>query len=208
MILPETALLFFGASVALALAPGPDNIFVLAQSALHGRVAGFFVTLGLCTGLLVHTVAVSLGVAAVIQASSTAFQILKIAGASYLVYLAWGAFRAQPVQDGREQGMVLGKSKLYFRGVLMNLSNPKVIIFFLAFLPQFVDAGKDPVWRQILILGFIFMIATLLVFTSVAWTAGTLGTALKKSPGVQLIINRVAGTVFLALALKLLFSRN
>jgi len=94
MIPFETVAIFFAASVALALAPGPDNIFVLTQSALHGRKAGLLVTIGLCTGLLVHTAAVSFGVAAIFQTSTTAFNILKIVGAMYLLYLAWQAFRA------------------------------------------------------------------------------------------------------------------
>ncbi|MGB5438848.1 MAG: LysE family translocator, partial [Gammaproteobacteria bacterium] len=93
MIPFDTACIFFAASIALALAPGPDNIFVLTQSAMHGRVAGMLVTLGLCTGILVHTTAVSLGVAAVFQTSSVAFNSLKVLGAVYLLYLAWRAFR-------------------------------------------------------------------------------------------------------------------
>jgi threonine/homoserine/homoserine lactone efflux protein len=94
MIPIETIAVFFAASVALAFAPGPDNIFVLTQSALHGRKAGLLVTIGLCTGLLAHTAAVSLGVAAIFQTSALAFNILKIVGAIYLLYLAWQAFRA------------------------------------------------------------------------------------------------------------------
>ena len=94
MIPLETVTIFFAASVALALAPGPDNIFVLTQSALHGRAAGLFVTIGLCTGLLAHTTAVSLGIAAVFATSTVAFNVLKIIGAGYLLYLAWKAFRA------------------------------------------------------------------------------------------------------------------
>ncbi|HEY5931038.1 MAG TPA: LysE family translocator, partial [Burkholderiales bacterium] len=94
MIPLDSVLVFFTASALLALAPGPDNIFVLTLSALHGRKAGLLVTLGLCTGLVGHTLAVALGIAALFQASAIAFAALKIAGACYLLYLAWGAFRA------------------------------------------------------------------------------------------------------------------
>ena len=94
MIPLDTMGAFFAASVLLALAPGPDNIFVLTQSALHGKIPGLCVTLGLCTGLLVHTSAVALGMAAVFKASALAFNIIKILGAAYLLYLAWLSFRA------------------------------------------------------------------------------------------------------------------
>ena len=97
MLTLDTTLAFFGLSILLSLSPGPDNVFVLMQSATHGRKAGLLVTLGLCTGLIGHTAAVALGLAALLAASATAFTLLKLAGAAYLLYLAWGAFRAPVV---------------------------------------------------------------------------------------------------------------
>jgi threonine/homoserine/homoserine lactone efflux protein len=120
----------FAASVVLALAPGPDNIFVLTQSALHGRSASLLVTMGLCTGLLVHTAAVSFGVAALIQTSQYAFTILKFAGAAYLLYLAWQAIRAARSKIPVDANSQLTAGQLYRRGIIMNVTNPKVSILF------------------------------------------------------------------------------
>ena len=203
MLSVETIVTFSVASVALGLAPGPDNIFVLTQSALHGRSAGIAVMLGLCTGLIGHSLAVAFGVAAIFQTSAIAFSVLKVVGAAYLLYLAWKAFRASVEKlDGEECGEV-GLWKLYRRGIIMNITNPKVSIFFLAFLPQFVDAKRGPVSLQILALGGLFVLATILVFGSIALLAGTLGGWLNRSARTQRILNRVAGTVFVCLALKL-----
>ena len=203
MIPLETASVFFAATVALALSPGPDNIFVLTQSALYGRSAGLLVTLGLCTGLIGHTAAVALGVAAVFATSAVAFNILKFCGAAYLLYLAWGAFRAGPADIGAGPQSSLGGWRLYRRGVIMNITNPKVAIFFLAFLPQFASPERGPLPQQILVLGALFMAATLMVFGSIAIFAGYIGDWLRESKRAQLALNRVAGVVFVALALRL-----
>lgn len=208
MIPIETIVLFFGVSVALALAPGPDNIFVLTQSALYGRKAGVLVTAGLCTGLLVHTAAVSLGVAAIFQTSVLAFNILKIVGAGYLLYLAWLAFRAGAAKIDDSGGTKLEWRKLYARGVVMNITNPKVAIFFLAFLPQFADPARGSITIQMLIFGGIFIVATFFIFGSIAWSAGFLGEWLKGSDKAQVIMNRIAGTVFAGLALRLATSER
>lgn len=208
MIPIETVALFLTASVALALAPGPDNIFVLTQSALHGRKAGILVTLGLCTGLLVHTSAVALGVAVIFQTSELAFTILKVVGALYLLYLAVQAFRASASKLDEGENTSLSWQKLYGRGIVMNITNPKVAIFFLAFLPQFADPSLGPITVQMLLFGGLFMVATLLVFGSVAWFAGFLGEWLKGSEKAQVVMNRVAGTIFAGLALRLVISER
>ena len=204
MIPFEIASVFFIASVLLALAPGPDNIFVLTQSALHGKGAGLLVTIGLCTGLLVHTTAVSLGVAAVFKTSSLAFNLLKAVGAMYLLYLAWQSFRAGTAAIPKDEISSLSQLQLYVRGLIMNVTNPKVAIFFLAFLPQFADPARGSLTLQIFLLGALFLLAALIVFGSIAMGAGFLGEWLRKSRRVQVIMNWVAGTVFIVLALKLL----
>lgn len=207
-ITPDVLSLFVLSSCALALAPGPDNIFVLTQSAMNGRAAGLLVTLGLCTGLLFHTAAVAVGVAAIFAASVLAFTILKVVGAAYLVYLAWGAFRATgSVQQSDDATSVSGRS-LYFRGVIMNITNPKVAIFFLAFLPQFADPDRGSVTWQIILFGAIFMVATLFIFGSVAWFSGFVGEKIRKSPKVQAAINKLAGIVFLGLAARLIVTER
>jgi threonine/homoserine/homoserine lactone efflux protein len=201
----DTIWLFTLASIALGVAPGPDNIFVLAQSSQHGVKAGLLVTLGLCTGLIFHTALVVFGVALIFQTSILAFTLLKVVGACYLIYLAWQAFRA-----GSSQGLsreVSGGS-LYLRGIIMNVTNPKVAIFFLAFLPQFVDPSLGQVSLQVVQLGGIFIVATWMVFSGVAVTAGALGRWLQSSARAQLWLNRIAGMVFLALALRLLVTEK
>lgn len=205
MLIPtETIAAFFLASVLLGLAPGPDNIFVLTQSALHGRSAGLIVVMGLCTGLLVHTTAVSFGVAAIFQASAAAFTALKLIGGAYLLYLAWGAFRASARELHTDQNSKLNNRRLYARGIIMNITNPKVSIFFLAFLPQFVSPDRGRLTLQLMALGGVFIIATLLVFSGIAVLGGSFGEWLNRSPRAQRIINWIAGTVFAALALKLI----
>ncbi len=150
MIAFETLITFFTAAVLLALVPGPDNIFVLTQSALRGRSSGIVVMLGLCTDLIVHSVAVALGVAVIFQTSSVAFSILKFIGAGYLIYLAWQAFRAPAEEISGKSGTKIGHGQLYRRGIIMNITNPKVAIFFLAFLPQFADPAKGSITIQMM----------------------------------------------------------
>ncbi len=204
----ETTITFFTASLLLALAPGPDNIFVLTQSALRGGAAGILVTLGLCTGLVVHTVAVACGAAVIFEQSTTAYSALKFVGAGYLLYLAWLAFTTGatkvPVQvEGRFE-----RVRLYRRGIIMNLTNPKVSVFFLAFLPQFTDPSRGPVGLQIAMLGGWFILATILVFTAIAVLSGVLNQWFTKSDRLQTSLNWIAGCVFVGLALKLAGSQQ
>ncbi len=203
MIPIETLVTFFMASVLLGLAPGPDNIFVLTQSALRGKLAGMLVTLGLCTGLVVHTTAVAFGVAVVFQASALAFTALKLGGAGYLLYLAWQAWRASAERISAGRKNELRYATLYRRGIIMNVTNPKVSIFFLAFLPQFADPARGSLTLQMLLLGGVFIVSTILVFGSIALLAGSIGQWLNRSPKTQVVMNRIAGVVFLGLALKL-----
>ncbi|WP_024872599.1 LysE family translocator [Tolumonas lignilytica] len=199
----DTFLLFLTASFILCLAPGPDNIFVLTQSMLRGSASGILVTLGLSTGLLVHTSAVALGVAVIFQQSLLAFTVLKLCGAAYLLYLAWGAFRAGAGGLGASKAISLNKLALYRRGIVMNITNPKVSIFFLAFLPQFTNPAKGHLTLQLLQLGAVFIICTLVVFGLISLLAGKLGNWFSQSPQAEIVMNRVAGSVFAALAIKL-----
>lgn len=203
MIPFDTALLFVSVGLALALVPGPDNIFVLTQSALHGKIAGVAVTLGLASGLLFHTTAVALGVAVIFQTSQYAFVALKYAGAAYLLYLAWKAFKASKSQFDDDRPPAETVPKLYLRGLIMNIANPKITIFFLAFLPQFVDPLHGSLVAQFYQLGALMFVITVIVFGVVAFAAGALGDWLKASPKAQIWINRVSGLVFIALAAKL-----
>ena len=202
----EALLAFFITSLLLALAPGPDNIFVLTQSALRGKAAGLAVTMGLCTGLIVHTSAVALGLAAIFAASSLAFTVLKLCGAAYLLWLAWQAFRASATEITAVAGDQLTGWQLYRRGILMNITNPKVSIFFLAFLPQFADPARGSLTLQMLLLGGLFILATIVIFGGIALVSGILGNWLSRSPAVQRLMNRLTGAIFVALALRLVLS--
>jgi len=204
----ETMLLFITASTLLALAPGPDNIFVLTQSMIKGAKPGIFVTLGLCSGLVFHTSAVALGVAAIFQTSIVAFNILKFIGAGYLLYLAYMSFMSNSKSKVEADKSSLSPFKLYKRGVIMNITNPKVSIFFLAFLPQFTNPSIGSVTMQIFVLGAIFMGCTLVIFSSIALVAGKLGNWFNRLDNAENILNKVAGTVFAGLALKLAMSER
>ncbi|AFL68173.1 LysE family translocator [Sulfurospirillum barnesii] len=202
----QTVLMFIGASTLLALAPGPDILFVLTQSMSKGSRSGMVIALGLCSGLVFHTTAVALGVAVIFQSSELAFTLLKLFGAGYLLYLAWMAFRDASRSKLNLDKTPLALSALYRRGILMNITNPKVSIFFLAFLPQFTNPALGSVTVQIFSLGALFMLCALSVFTLVSLLAGKLGAWFSKTPYGERILNYLAGTVFTALAVKLVFT--
>lgn len=211
LLSPDVAIGFFGIAVLLALSPGPDNLFVITLSALRGVRAGLWVVLGLCSGLIVHTLAVSWGVAALFAASATAFTVLKLLGAAYLLYLAWGAWNAPAsvVDDsGGPSVPDMTPMQAWLRGVIMNLTNPKVILFFLAFLPQFSNPARGSVAVQTFLLGLIFILAAGLTFSTLALLAGSIGRKLQRSASAQTWLNRSASVVFAGLALKLLVSQR
>lgn len=207
IIAPDVLIAFTAVALLLCLSPGPDNLFVLAQSALYGRTAGLRITLGLCTGLVIHTAAVALGVAALLKSFPLAFNALKVAGAAYLLYLALQAFRAAPMALSADRARQPDSWQLYRRGIIMNVSNPKVSLFFLALLPQFVDPDRGALWLQFVLLGVVFMFSTLLVFALLALLAGSIGAWLGKSAVAQRILHVLAGVVFIGLALRLLVTQ-
>lgn len=204
MLLPfETLSAFVLASTVLCLMPGPDNLFVLSQSAIYGRTSGLFVTLGLCTGLLVHTVIVAMGLAVVIQNVSGAITTIKFLGALYLLYLAWSAFTAKAISADTATVLVVSNGAMYRRGIIMNLSNPKVSIFFLAFLPQFASADYGAIAPQMVVLGGIFIFVTLCIFSLVAMMSGMIRNLLTTKKNAQLYLNRAAGLMLAILAITL-----
>ena len=200
----ETIIAFVAASVVLSLVPGPDNIFVMSHSALKGWRIGFYITLGLCTGLIGHTVLVSIGVSVIFQTSAIAFNGLKIIGACYLLYLAWLSIQNKELNLGGTDKNSTNRS-YYFTGVIMNLTNPKVALFFLVFLPQFVNTSNDNVTIQIFLLGLLFILSALCIFTSIAYLASFLEDILKKSKTVNRNLNLLAALIYFALAINLFF---
>lgn len=202
----QTIAMFVTASTLLALAPGPDVLFVLTQSMTKGSRAGIVIALGLCSGLIFHTTAVALGVAVIFQTSAIAFSILKFVGAAYLLYLAFMAFKDASKSKLESDKSPISFSALYKRGIFMNITNPKVSIFFLAFLPQFTNPSLGNVTGQIFSLGALFMLSAFVVFTLVSLLAGRLGTWFSQTKNGEKILNRIAGTVFAGLAIKLALS--
>jgi len=202
----QTIIMFVTASTLLALAPGPDILFVLTQSMVKGSRSGIIIALGLCSGLVFHTTAVALGVAVIFQTSLLAFTILKFVGAGYLLYLAFMAFKDASKSKLSTDKTPLSLQALYKRGIFMNITNPKVSIFFLAFLPQFTNPQMGNVTVQIFVLGALFMLCAFTVFSLIALLAGRVGNWFSKTKNGEKILNRIAGTVFAALAVKLAFT--
>jgi threonine/homoserine/homoserine lactone efflux protein len=200
----ETIIAFVTASLVLSLVPGPDNLFVMSHSALKGWRIGFYITLGLCTGLIGHTILVAIGVSVIFQTSAIAFNGLKIIGAFYLFYLAWLSVQNKELNLGGTDKDSTNRS-YYFTGVIMNLTNPKVALFFLVFLPQFVNTSNDNVTIQIFLLGLLFILSALCVFTLIAYLASFLENFLKKSKTVNKNLNILAALVYFALAINLFF---
>ncbi|MBO4437087.1 MAG: LysE family translocator [Fibrobacter sp.] len=198
---------FFIAALVVALAPGPDNLFVLAQSATHGAKAGFSVICGLCTGICVQTVLLIVGVSALIAASPVAFFVLQCCGAAYLLYLAYKSFqvRAGVVKlDAGAEGAGLPFRRLYLRGIIMNLTNPKAVLFALSFIPPAVDMSRDmSPSLQMVVLGAEFVTATFIVFGSIALLAGAVKKFMLNSPKANRNLNWFSGCVFIALAIAL-----
>ena len=200
----ETIITFITASVVLSLVPGPDNLFVMSNSALRGWKIGSYTTLGLCTGLIGHTILVGIGVSVIFQTSPMAFNGLKIIGSFYLVYLAWLSIQNKELNLGEASQDISNKS-YYLTGVVMNLTNPKVAIFFLVFLPQFVNSNNHNVTSQIFLLGLLFICSAFFVFTSIAYLSSFLEGILKKSKTVNKNLNLLAAIIYIALAINLSF---
>ena len=172
----ELIISFTGATTLLALMPGPDNIFVLTESVTRGSRQGVAISIGLCLGVLIHTTAAATGVSLLLQQSDLAFSILKYLGAAYFFYLAYQSFREGRItlnlEATKDEHSLQKIRPLIQKGFLMNILNPKVSIFFIAFLPQFVTQdGFSPIW-QMIILGGIFMLVSLIVFCGIAILSG------------------------------------
>lgn len=212
---------FFIAAIVVALAPGPDNLFVLAQSATHGAKAGFCIICGLCTGIMVQTGLLVVGVSALIAASPMAFFVIQCMGAAYLVYLAFKSFQVRAgvvissefgVRNSEsgvrsselDKSQSLSARRLYLRGIIMNLTNPKAILFALSFIPPAVkmDSPLSPS-VQMLILGSEFVVATFIVFGTVALLAGAVKKFMLNSPKANRNLNWFSGAVFLFMAVAL-----
>lgn len=209
MIESSQLLMFIVASFLLCLAPGPDNIYVLTQGITKGKKAAIITTLGLCTGLIIHTTAAALGISVIFKTSEIAFNIVKYLGAAYLLYIAYQAYKHRDEPLNLDAGSSKKEMKnLYMKGFIMNILNPKVSIFFLAFLPQFVNVNEGNIPMQMIILGIIFMIMTVLVFSTIGIVANTLSSKLLSKPSIVKYMNVMTSFVLVSLGVKLALAQR
>ena len=201
----ETLLSFSLATVALALSPGPDNIYVLTQSLAHGSKSGIATTAGLISGCIVHTALLAFGISALITASEGLFIAIKIIGAAYLLYLAFKVFRADAAIQISEGNTQKKSSWNYFKtGVIMNLLNPKVMLFFIAFFPAFLWNPDSNTVYQFFVLGGVFMGVSFIVFSAIALLAGSISRFIKHHKGVGVLLKWLQIIVFVGIAVFIL----
>jgi threonine/homoserine/homoserine lactone efflux protein len=195
-------LLFLVTSIAITFAPGPDNLQVLARGISQGRSAGFVAALGFAAGVSFHTTLAALGVAALLRSSPVAFEIIKLAGAAYLVWLGIRAIRSRGLATAHDRPPQPLPS-IFRQSVLGNILNPKVTLFFVVFLPQFVvQHGTQSVMVQMFELGGLFMLQTVAVFSVFGVCAGMIGEWLKRKPRAGVWLDRMAGAIFIAIAVR------
>ncbi len=203
MIDPSAFLLFLAASVALILVPGPAQAMVLAHTLAGGRRAGTLTAIGLNVGTLFHAALAAFGLSAILATSALAFAIVKYAGAAYLLYLGVQALRARETrQDAAPHGEAPSKSPLV-QAIVTGILNPKVAIFFLAFLPQFVDASRGSVFAQFMVLGATIAVLDTLYEVALVHLAAGLRDRLRRNPRLVLWQARASGAVLVALGLRL-----
>ena len=199
--MPDIAL-FLAASALLAVAPGPDIVYVLTRGIAQGRKAGFAAALGFATGCIFHTLLAAFGVAALIRSSPLAFDLVRYAGAAYLIWIGIQALRHASAFALAEGGESKAYWTIFKQSVLGNALNPKVTLFFLSFLPQFVNTGAGNVGAQMLLLGVVFMAVTVVVFGAVAYFSGWIGEWLRRKPAIASRLNVFAGITFIGLGVR------
>lgn len=200
---------FILATSALAISPGPDNIFVLTQSIANGTKYGLSTTAGLISGCIVHTTLLAFGVSALIKENDQIFFIIKLFGALYLFFLAYKVYRAKAhivIDNAETPEKSLGQ--LFRQGFTMNVLNPKVTIFFLAFFPGFLFSEDLNTVIQFYVLGLLFMIVTFFIFSTIALLSGAIAMQIKKHSGIEVFLKWLQIVVFIGIAIFLLFSDN
>ena len=208
LLAPEQFLGFLAAAVLITVSPGPDNLMVLGFGMSRGRAQGIAFGLGCGFGCLSHTALAALGVSALIAASPMAFMALRIGGGLYLVWLgiralrSSGQVRVAAMRDADEP-----LSRLFARGLLANAINPKVVLFFLSFLPQFIVAGRGHVGWQTAQLGLVFTVQAALLFGLLGYFSGSVGQWLQRHARAGTWLDRLAGTIFVALGVRMIVAR-
>jgi threonine/homoserine/homoserine lactone efflux protein len=197
---PSALLLFAAASLAILVIPGPAVLFIVTRSLEHGRRAGLVSMLGVESGGLVHVGFATVGLSALLASSNAAFSVVRYAGAAYLIWLGIGRLRRAGLEPPADATRArVAHARLFRQGVIVNVLNPKVTIFFLAFLPQFADRSAGPVAPQLLVLGLLYTLIAIVSDGCYALAAGSLGDRLRRSPRVRALIERTSGAIYIAL---------
>lgn len=199
MIEPAQFALFIGVSWVLILAPGPDMFYVITRGISHGRRAGIVSAFGVICGILIHTMAAALGMALIFQTSVIAFQIVKYLGALYLIYLGVKSWLGKSSFDLQPATERVSSQALFWQGMLSNVLNPKIAIFFLSFLPQFIDKGNSNISLQMVVLGFTFALFGLCFLTFVGYFAGSIGAWLSRKPQYTKTFRWITGSILISL---------
>lgn len=208
MLTPEQFSGFLLAAMLITATPGPDNLMVLGMGISKGRKQGIVFGLGCAMGCLSHTLLAVVGVSALIAASAVAFTLLKVVGGLYLIWLGFNAWRSSgAVKVNAVAPLEASLTSLFFKGCFANAINPKVVLFFLSFLPQFVVADRGQVGGQLAALGLTFTVQAAVLFGVLGYFSGSIGQWLNRKPKAGVILDRVAGTVFIGLGVKLIFTR-
>lgn len=196
---------FLLASIALTLSPGPDILYVLTQSISNGRKFGIATAAGLVSGVLVHTTLIALGISALIMQLEWLFTFIKILGASYLLWIAFQVYKA-PASIALSKEVQHQKSliSLFKQGFIMNVLNPKVTLFFLAFFPGFIDEKSGNVTQQIYVLGFLFMLQAFIIFSIASSVADRLTVFIRKNQSFALFLKWFQIVVFVGIAILIL----
>ena len=195
---------FLTAAVLLNLSPGPDIAFILSQTVRGGRQAGFAAMAGIWTGAFIHVLFAAIGLSAILATSAVAFSIVKWAGAAYLIWLGIAARRSKGGSYGAEIAKIAESPfTILKQGVMVSLLNPKVAIFFLAFLPQFVVPGSGPDWAQLFLHGILIIVVAALIEPPLVLLGERLTTKLRNNPKVGLWMDRTLGAIFVALGVRL-----
>lgn len=208
LISPEQFIGFLSAALLVTASPGPDNLMVLSVGMSRGRRQGMVFGLGCALGCLSHTLLAAFGVGALIKASPLAFGALKLLGGAYLIWLGFGALRSRG--GARVDGAGLpdeSLGRLFGKGLFANMVNPKVVLFFLSFLPQFVVAERGDAAWQTAQLGLLFTAQAVLLFGLLGYFSGAVGAWINRTPGAGKWMDRVAGTIFVGLGLRLIVAR-
>ena len=204
---PQT-LAFLATALVLTATPGPDNLMVLSMGMSRGRRAGIAFGLGCALGCLSHTLLAVIGISALVAASPFAFTLLKVAGGVYLVWMGVQAWRhAGAVRVGGDAGEATPLRQLFVKGLIANAINPKVVLFFLSFLPQFVVASQGQVEWQLGLLGVLFTAQAAVLFGLLGYFSGGIGAWLNRRPSVGQWLDRLAGTVFIGLGVRMMAAR-